>query len=59
MFFNNNRIFMGKDLASKTKVVEATVCFKVMLLLSLHHFCVGVSCLVLDCDPVWYVLSSG
>ena len=45
---------MGKDLASKTKVAKATVCFKGMLLLSLLHLCVGVSCLVLDCDPVWY-----
>ena len=52
MFFNNNRIFMSKDLVSKTKVAEATVCFKVMLLLSLLHLCIGVLCLVLDCDPV-------
>ena len=59
MSFNNNRNFMGKDLASKTKVAKATVGFKMMLLLSLLHWCVGVSCLVLDCDPVWYVLSSG
>ena len=46
MSFNNNRNFMGKDLASKTKVAKATVGFKMMLLLSLLHWCVGVLCLV-------------
>ena len=46
MFFNNNRIFMGKDLASKIKVAKAT-----QSAIRFHCF---ISCLVLDCDPVWY-----
>ena len=47
---------MGKDLASKTKGAKATVGFKMMLLLSLLHLCVGVLCLVLDCDALFVCL---